>query len=132
MNVSFDHLSLSAINPQRMKDFLCDLLGFEVGSRPGLPFDGYFLYAGDKDVVHIFPHRASHEQQQSEVSGVTEQNIVHHVSFYSDDFDEVMVRIATLNLNYSMNTVPDSSVKQIFVRAPENLIIEIQGVPKGL
>ena len=56
------------------------------------------------------------------------QNIVHHISFFSDSYSDVIDRISSLNLRYSINQVSDSSRVKIFVLAPENLIIEIQAV----
>jgi len=37
-----------------MKKLLIDLLGFELGTRPNLSLDGYFLFSGEKDFIHIF------------------------------------------------------------------------------
>jgi len=129
MNVRFDHLSLNAKNPERMKDFLMDLLGLRLGVRPNLTFDGYFLYAGDKDVIHIFSQYAKDDSSIEKAFNIEEKNIVHHVSFFSDDYEETIKRIEHLNLNYSLSSVPDTQIKQVFVRAPENLMIEIQIVP---
>lgn len=125
MNIKFDHLSLSAKNPEKMKDFLIALLDLKVGTRVNLSFDGYFLFAGEKDVIHIFDQN----QNVNSTNVTIEQNIVHHVSFFSDSYNDVMDRISSLDLRYSINQVPDSPTVQIFVRAPENLIIEIQAVP---
>jgi catechol 2,3-dioxygenase-like lactoylglutathione lyase family enzyme len=130
MNIRFDHLSLSARNPQKMSDFLVALLDLTVGTRPNLEFSGYFLFTGDKDVIHIFANQqpdVSNQLSQNEQP----QNIVHHVSFFSDDYQDVLARIAKLGLRYSMSEVPGTSVKQIFVRGPEGLIIEIQALPNG-
>lgn len=126
MNIKFDHLSLNAENPEQMRDFLIELLGLKVGTRPNLNFDGYFLFAGEKDVIHIF---GKSPRNDANYFGQDEQNIVHHVSFYSDDYDDVMRRIKMLDVKYGMSQVPNTSVVQFFVRAPENLIIEIQAVP---
>ncbi|HBF45032.1 MAG TPA: hypothetical protein DDW91_00375 [Shewanella frigidimarina] len=68
MNIRFDHLSLSARNPQKMSDFLVALLDLTVGTRPNLEFSGYFLFAGDKDVIHIFAN------QQPDMSNQLSQN----------------------------------------------------------
>jgi hypothetical protein len=57
------------------------------------------------------------------------QNIVHHISCLSDSYSDVIDRISSLNLRYSINQVSDSSRVKIFVLAPESLIIEIQAVP---
>ena len=37
-----------------------------------------------------------------------------------------MQRIHTMNLDYSSSDAPDLAIKQIFIKAPENLLIEIQ------
>lgn len=131
MKTRFDHLSLSAKDPEGMKDFLCQLLNLQAGTRPGFSFQGYFLYAGGDDVIHIFG-RSSDSVRRDTVNslGVQDEHIVHHISFYSDDYDETIRRIDQLNVNYTTYNVPDSDVKQLFVRAPENLIIEIQATPK--
>jgi catechol 2,3-dioxygenase-like lactoylglutathione lyase family enzyme len=126
MNIKFDHLSLSAKNPEKMRDFLIALLDLKVGSRANLSFDGYFLFAGDKDVIHIFgqPQDVRHNFYEQTV-----QNIVHHISFFSDSYEDVMARITALDLGYSINQVPGALTIKIFVRGPENLIIEIQTEP---
>lgn len=100
MKTQFDHISLSAQDPEAMKDFLCILLNLQEGERPGFSFTGYFLYAGKDDV--------------------------HHVSFYTDDYLQTLQRINQLNAQFTQRDVPDSPIKQLFVRAPENLLIEIQ------
>jgi len=53
------------------------------------------------------------------------------VSFFSDNYQDVMTRITKLGLRYSMSEVPGTSIKQIFVRGPEGLIIEIQASPNS-
>lgn len=125
MNIRFDHLSLSAKDPEGMKDFLVSLLGLTVGHRANLPFAGYFLYAGDQDLVHIFG-RDNDSPNDNPSINKSNHNIIHHVSFFSDDYEETMHRIQKLGATFRINEMPDSDVKQIFVYAPENLLIEIQ------
>ena len=125
MNIRFDHLSLSAKDPEGMKDFLVSLLGLTMGHRANLPFAGYFLYAGDKDLVHIFGRDSDSPKDKPAINN----NIIHHVSFFSDDYEEIMHRIQKLGAVFKINEMPDTDVKQIFVHAPENLLIEIQAKP---
>lgn len=103
-----------------MKDFLVSLLGLTVGHRANLPFAGYFLYAGDQDLVHVF------DRDGDSLKSNLNQSIIHHVSFSSDDYEETMHRIQKLGAAFKINEMPDSDIKQIFVHAPENLLIEIQ------
>jgi catechol 2,3-dioxygenase-like lactoylglutathione lyase family enzyme len=134
MKTQFDHISLSAKDPEAMKDFLCELLDLQAGTRPGFSFQGYFLFAGDEDIIHIFGRsddsKITDKLRELDVQESEVQNIVHHVSFYSDDYDQTIQRIEQLNVKYVTYDVPDSNVKQLFVRAPENLLIEIQATPK--
>ncbi|KAB7888854.1 hypothetical protein [Poseidonibacter ostreae] len=134
MKINFDHISLRAKNPSEMKNFLIELLDFEIGFRPDFPFEGYWLYSGKKDVVHIFNEQATFYKKGLIKENIEEEstgkNIVNHVCFYSDDYEELMARIRKMNLDYSINLVPDCSIEQIFINAPENLILEIQAIPK--
>jgi|GEM_PF-835301 len=130
MNITFDHLSLSAKKPEKMKDFLIDLLGFELGTRPNLSFDGYFLFSGEKDLIHIFKQHIIENTESTSTTHQLPPHIVHHVSFATDNYNEIMQRIAALNIPYAMNNLPDSNKKQIFVRGPEALLIEIQATPE--
>jgi len=83
-------------------------LDLKVGSRANLSFEGYFLFAGDKDVIHIFgqPKHARHNSDEK-------TNIVHHISFFSDSYEDVMARITTLDLGYSINQVLGALTVQI-------------------
>lgn len=136
MKITFDHVSLRAKNLESMKDFLIELLGLEIGDRPNFPFPGYWLYSEgiENALIHIYDEDASFykkdlikEDFKEESSG---KNIVNHICFSSDNYEETMKRIAKLKTDYSINLVPNSPVEQIFIKAPENLIIEIQAIPK--
>ncbi|UTJ06323.1 hypothetical protein [Arcobacter roscoffensis] len=136
MKITFDHISLRAKDLEGMKEFITQLLGLKVGYRPKFPFPGYWLYSEGVDdaLIHMFGEDASfykkgliNEDFNKESDG---KNIVNHVCFYSDNYEEVMDRIEKMNLDYSINTVPNLPIKQIFIKAPENLIIEIQSIPE--
>jgi catechol 2,3-dioxygenase-like lactoylglutathione lyase family enzyme len=135
MNVKFDHVSLRAKNPAMMKDFLVHLLDLKVGFRPDFPFEGYWLYSKEKDIIHIFNEDAVFYKKDLVKENIQEEstgkNIVNHIAFYSDDYEVLMNKIKSNNLDYSINYVPDSKIEQIFIKAPENLIIEIQAIPNN-
>lgn len=136
MKVTFDHISLRAKNLEEMKDFLMELLDLKIGFRPAFSFRGYWLYSKDveKALIHMYDEDASfykkdllNENFKQESAG---KNIINHICFFSDNHEETMERISELDADYSINHVPNSPIEQIFVRAPENLIVEIQATPK--
>lgn len=130
MQVTFDHISLSAKNPELVRDFLVQLLNLRVGERPALPFAGYFLYAGEKAYVHIFGQH-THNDATTDNVRPNSANIVHHFCFFSDNYEASVQRIHSLGLEFNENTVPGTNVRQLFVRGPEELLIEIKAIPES-
>ena len=137
MKISFDHIALRANNPSKMKDFLIELLGFVTGFRPNFSFEGYWLYSdgSEQALIHIFNDQATFYKKDLTNEIVEEKstgkNIVNHVCFYCDDYENFMERVKIMDLDYSVNYVPNSPIEQIFINAPENLILEIQSIPKN-
>jgi len=125
MHLIFDHIALRAKEPERIKSFLI-ALGFEEGERPNFPFDGYWLYSEGKPVIHIFGGGARFRDEENMGRSRHPKHIVDHICFASDDYAAVMQTIKRHGFEYSSNVVPQSNIAQIFLRGPENLIIEIQ------
>ena len=126
MKILFDHFALRVRNPEKMKQFLTQLLGLKEGDRPDFSFEGYWLYSQGKPIVHIFGTSASFRSET--VLDVMEhsQAIVDHICFSSDDYKATMQTIQKYEYKHSDNIVPNSTIRQIFVMGPENLFIEIQ------
>ena len=53
--VWLDHVNIRTARLPELRDFYVDVLGLEEGQRPDFGFDGYWLYCGDKAVVHLVP-----------------------------------------------------------------------------
>src|SRR5689334_7275332 len=51
----FDHYNLRAAQPllDELRDFYRDVVGLTVGDRPPFRRFGYWLYAGDRPVLHL-------------------------------------------------------------------------------
>jgi len=126
MKITFDHIALRAKDPKALKIFLLELLGLEDGIRPNFPFEGYWLYAQDKPIFHIFGAGARFRPTATVNEKQKDSDIVDHICFFSDDYEEMMKNIKHHKFEYSLNLVPDSTVVQIFVRGPEKIVIEIQ------
>jgi len=129
MHLKFDHIALRAKDPKHLKIFLV-ALGFEEGERPNFPFEGYWLYSKEKPIIHIFGGDARFRDEENMGTLRHPKYIVDHICFASDDYASTMQTIKSHGFEYSINVVPDSNIAQIFVRGPENLIIEIQAIIK--
>jgi catechol 2,3-dioxygenase-like lactoylglutathione lyase family enzyme len=87
------------------------------GWRPPFPFPGAWLYAGDKDVVHLVEVAAP--------AASSEGSALDHFAFDISDYDEVLQRVERTGLPFRAITTPGTTVKQIFVRDLNGVTIEL-------
>lgn len=121
-----DHINIRTADLAATKAFLIDVLGLEEGWRPPFPFPGAWLYAGDKDVVHLV------EVAQPATS--SEGSALDHFAFDISDYDEALKRAEKAGFPFRATTTPGTSVKQIFVRDPNGVTVELNwkgGRPRG-
>jgi len=127
MKLKFDHIALRCADTEKVKSFFTEIIGLTVGYRPPFPFPGFWLYAEEKAVLHLFDRNTNFSKngqiRQDLVS--SENNIVDHIALWCDDYQKIMTKIHKNNLNFSETITPDSNIKQVFIQAPENLIVEI-------
>jgi catechol 2,3-dioxygenase-like lactoylglutathione lyase family enzyme len=106
------------------KTLYCNVLGFEVGERPSLPFAGYWLYADGVACVHI-AERASYEAQCARLGLSAKASPVDHVAFETDGYDRVLERLQAAGVEVTTNAVPGSGVRQLFFDDPNGARIEL-------
>jgi hypothetical protein len=51
--------------------------------------------------------------------------LLDHIAFSRNDYSDFIQHITNLKISFNENFVPDSNTQQVFVKGPENLIIEI-------
>ena len=118
MNVGMlDHYNVSTRKLQETVKFYESVLGFVNGPRPPFTFPGAWLYAGDKDVVHLVevPEKAADSAGSS----------LDHFAFDISDYDDALARVEKTGLKFRAVEVPGSPVRQIFVRDPNGVTIEL-------
>jgi catechol 2,3-dioxygenase-like lactoylglutathione lyase family enzyme len=53
MILDLDHINIATDRLAETRAFFVEVLGLTERWRPDFPFDGHWLYAGDKPVVHL-------------------------------------------------------------------------------
>ena len=114
---ALDHVNIRTADFAATKAFLTDVLGLAEGWRPPFPFPGAWLYAGDKDVVHL----VEVDRPAADSAGSS----LDHFAFDIADYDEALRRIEATGLAFRALTTPGTSVRQIFVRDPNGVTIEL-------
>lgn len=114
--IGLDHYNIRA--PQEMlaelRDFYCDVVGLQAGTRPPFASFGYWLYAGQKDVLHLSCARNGEPRNLAPQTPGT----FDHVAFSCTDFEAMRARLEQRGITYLQAEVPLVGSRQLFFRDP--------------
>lgn len=116
-----DHYNLRASREMldAIRDFYCDVVGLTLGPRPPFASFGYWLYAGDAPILHLS------ESRPGETQPANTPNTFDHAAFRCEGFDATIARLTTANIRHSVQTVPGTPVRQIFLSDPAGNGVEL-------
>ena len=120
MSISgIDHVNIRApaADIARLKQFYCDVIGLSDGWRPKFESRGHWLYADDHPLLHLV------EAETGPGGGVMAG--VDHVSFRSDDLDSFIERLRQCGIEYRLSRVPTLGHRQLLIRDPLGIGVEI-------
>src|SRR5436305_12286814 len=77
---ALDHYTIQCADMTATRDFYRDVLGLADGFRPDLGFPGFWLYAGDKAVVHLLGTANALPENRNTKPG-SDTNGLDHIAF---------------------------------------------------
>ena len=82
-----DHINISAPFEllQKVRDFYCQVFGLVDGFRPQFSKRGFWLYAEDKPIIHLFESSEHHHNEK--------QGYFDHVAFQTTGLDSVLEKL---------------------------------------
>jgi catechol 2,3-dioxygenase-like lactoylglutathione lyase family enzyme len=113
--LALDHCTVLSADLAAAREFYCDVLGLEEGSRPDMGFDGLWLYAGGRAIVHIV---ASAEPT------VARNTAIDHIAFRAGGLSGIVERMRARGLKHSLRRRPEGGW-QLFCRDPQGALIEL-------
>ncbi|RDU98569.1 VOC family protein [Trinickia dinghuensis] len=117
----FSHYNLRADRATLdiLRDFYVDVVGLRAGERP--PFDnfGYWLYAGERAVLHLSEARP-HERRVPLANGTFD-----HVAFESFDLAGFEAHLRERGIDFRRAQVPLLDLWQLFFRDPAGNGVEL-------
>lgn len=121
MIIGFAHYNLRAPRPllDELCKFYCDVVGLRVGERPPFGFFGYWLYAGDQDVLHLSETNAD-EVRHKQVTGTFD-----HAAFNCIERLRVEQHLRNHGITYRTSHVPLTNRYQIFFSDPAGNGVEL-------
>jgi catechol 2,3-dioxygenase-like lactoylglutathione lyase family enzyme len=114
-----DHYNVSTRKLQDTVRFYEEVLGLTNGPRPPFNFPGAWLYSDGHPVLHLNDISNTDREQRPD-SGV-----IDHVAFGSRGFEAMKKHLSGIGVPYRVNEVPNSTRRQIFLRDPNNVEIEL-------
>lgn len=112
-----DHVNIRTADLAATRRLFCEVLGLAEGWRPPFPFPGAWLYAGEKDVVHLV--------EVARPAAASDGGSLDHFAFDISDYEEVLRRVTATGLGFRESLTPGTSVRQIFVRDPNGVTVEL-------
>ena len=112
-----DHVNIRTTELRRTQMFFTEVLGLAVGWRPDFPFGGAWLYAGDKDLVHLV--------EVSRAGADSKGSALDHFAFAIDDYDDARRRLDAAGLAYEPAAAPNGGIRQLFVTELNGVTIEL-------
>ena len=117
----FNHYNLRAPREllDQLRTFYCDVVGLRQGERPAFRSFGYWLYAGERDVLHLS------EAKPGEIRATDVATTFDHAAFTCTDPAAMEQRLVQLQIKYEVMFVAQTGIKQIFFRDPAGNGVEL-------
>ncbi len=106
-----------------IRNFYCDTVGLVPGTRPPLRNAGYWLYAGDRAILHL----SAAGEDEERLTHVT--STIDHVAFTCVDFPAMRAKLDALGIPYRDSAVPSMKLRQIFFHDPAGNGVELNFGP---
>ena len=116
---AIDHVNIDTSRPDETIAFYRDVLGLEnrPDQRPDFGFPGAWLFLDDRALVHL------NFIEDDGRSGRT--SAFNHIAFEGDDFDGMCALLDGRELTYDTAERPEIGLRQIFVKDPNGVRVEI-------
>ena len=120
MILSINHIQLVAEKDLvlKLRDFYCDIVGLTEGFRPTFERFGFWLYIGDKDVLHLITPKDGDDRSPQKSS-------FDHVAFKTAHYQDVLKKLKSLSIPFEEKPIPGMTAHQIFLRDPAGNRVEL-------
>ena len=117
---SLNHFTIVTHDLEATKEFYTDIVGLEVGDRPPLAFDGYWLYCGGVPTVHlIFNRKGDKPMDAAPPTGRLD-----HIAFASTGLKDMRAKLDAHKVKYEERVLPRMNMTQLFYLDPDGIAVE--------
>jgi catechol 2,3-dioxygenase-like lactoylglutathione lyase family enzyme len=125
-----EHFLLQTADMEKTREWYVKVLGMRVGPSPDFKFPVFWLYLGDKDVVHVTEggkgvsaNRKKYVGQQSQA--IEGSGVIDHLAFRATGLRDMMDHLKALGVDFKQRRVDDQGLYQLFMFDPNGVKIEL-------
>lgn len=125
-----EHFLLQTADMEKTRKWYVSVLGMRVGPNPDFKFPVFWLYLGDKDVVHVTEGGAKVSENRKRYVGQESQatsgsGAVDHIAFRATGLREMIAHLEGLGVDFKQRQVDDQGLYQLFMFDPNGVKIEL-------
>ena len=102
-----------------LKTFYIEIVGLQLGTRPPFESNGYWLNAGQKDILHLS------ETKENDDNPASIKNTFDHMAFTAEDKNKYIKILEKNEIKFYFRVVPEIGTEQIFFKDPAGNGIEL-------
>ena len=131
MALSFmEHFLIQSADIEATKDWWCNVLGMRVGPSPDFKFPVYWLYIGDKDVLHLTQGGKDVSDNRMKYLGQSSQategsGVIDHIGFRATGLEATIGKLKSLGIDFKERQVNDQGLYQLFLFDPNGVKVEL-------
>ena len=110
-----NHFNVLTNDVEATRRFYVDVLGLEEGYRPPFNFDGLWLYAGGRPILHISASKIPDESA----------GVIDHIAFSAKDLKATIARLEAGAIKYRLTRQVGTNLWQVFCHDPMGARVEL-------
>jgi catechol 2,3-dioxygenase-like lactoylglutathione lyase family enzyme len=125
-----EHFLLQTSDMEATREWYTNVLGMRVGPSPDFKFPVFWLYIGDKDVIHVCEGGAGVSENRKKYLGQHSQatsgsGVVDHIAFRATGLRDMIAHLKKLKVDFNQRQVDDQGLYQLFMFDPNGVKIEL-------
>jgi catechol 2,3-dioxygenase-like lactoylglutathione lyase family enzyme len=114
-----NHFNVLTDDVDATRRFYVGILGLTEGSRPAFRFDGLWLYAGGRPILHVSAAKLPPERA----------GVIDHIAFSSTGLKATVANLESHGIDYSLTQQVGTGIWQIFCHDPMGAKVELDFDP---
>ncbi len=126
LSMHIEHINISAPMEllTQVRDFYIDIIGLTEGFRPQSTIRGFWLYSGEKALIHLAESNEHFANEQ--------QGYLDHIAFQTTGLVSVISKLKAAKIEFTHDHFPEINMTQLFFKDPAGTGVEINFLNESL